>query len=300
MNLPIYSVALRALGSDECELTLKTGLTTPAGIGIHMKDSLLHLYNVDDDSRSSFIDLMLPGQELEGETNITISRQKTTILDEDGFAQFVGDVFRGTEAVVGVRGKIKAGIGKLPPSNLNIDKRITLKGFDSLQGLGFEDLRAGAVSEPNRVPLSGTVLIPVSGDVELMLGNVTLNILAGSTEEELAGQGLVIGEAKITDMVLAPGNNSLPFLGDIFVDAVLENPGTILRILVDTTVNGEVELATTGKMAEANGERITWLESTLNNEIIMSRIPIGELLTDLLGGIVDTGNLGDIVKDIFD
>src|SRR5688572_23968709 len=46
MSLPIYSVAIRALGPEECELTINTGLSTPAGIGINMRDSLLHLYNI--------------------------------------------------------------------------------------------------------------------------------------------------------------------------------------------------------------------------------------------------------------
>lgn len=104
--------------------------------------------------------------------------------------------------------------------NFEFDKKVIVIGFNLLQGFSFEDVCFGLLFELNRFFVFGSVNIFVSGDIELVLGNVIFEILVDLGEEGFVMEGLVIGEVKMIDMVLVFGNNLIFFFGDIFIDVV--------------------------------------------------------------------------------
>jgi hypothetical protein len=108
-------------------------------------------------------------------------------------------------------------------------------------------------------------------------GNVTLNVLVG---------GFRIGTARLYDVVIKPGNNTLPARVDADVKAAFANISGILESQSEFLKRGTVELTAVGNSTTYKGKRLEYYEASLNRLELRDELSILGVLTDTLGGFL--------------
>ena len=121
-------------------------------------------------------------------------------------------------------------------------------------------------------------------------GNVTLN---------LESAGLRIGTATIHDVLLKPGNNSVSLRGRLDVNTVKENLAEVMASQSSALRSGDLEISASGNSTVYNGVHIKYYEDVLNNLTLTTRVPIVQILTGTLQGMVDgDSNLSSTLRNI--
>jgi len=151
---------------------------------------------------------------------------------------------------------------------------------------GFDFTEAAVVFPPlqDGTNIKGTVILPNPSYVTFELGNVTLNMIVG---------GLIIGQGRIDNIVLKPGNNTVPIRATLAISKALQNLPTIIGSQVNALKNGNLEVSASGNSTIYNGQHIDYYEKVLNGLVVTGQVPIIQILLDsakeFLGS--DTGNL---------
>lgn len=121
-------------------------------------------------------------------------------------------------------------------------------------------------------------------------GNVTLN---------LESAGMRIGVATIQDVVLKPGNNSVSLRGRLDINTVKENLSEIMASQSSALRSGDLEISASGNSTVYNGVHIRYYEVVLNNITLTTRVPIVQVLTGTLQGMLDSkSNLSSTLRNI--
>jgi hypothetical protein len=122
-------------------------------------------------------------------------------------------------------------------------------------------------------------------------GNVTLNVMVG---------GFQIGTARLYDVVIKPGNNTLPARVDADVKAAFANISGILESQSEFLRRGTVELTAVGNSTSYQGKRLEYYEASLNRLELRDELSILSVITDTLGGFLsdNPGMLGDLTSSL--
>lgn len=109
--------------------------------------------------------------------------------------------------------------------------------------------------------------------------------------------GFDIGRARLYDVELKPGNNSVPARLDVDIQAALKNIVPILQSQTETLQRGNLALSASGNSTIYNGKHVEYLESVLNGLTLTAEVPIMKILTDSIGGLLsdNSGILQDIM-----
>lgn len=97
--------------------------------------------------------------------------------------------------------------------------------------------------------------------------------------------GRNIGSAKIQNVVLEPGNNTLPARGILDLKAILRQLPQIISSESGALKNGNIEISASGNSTVYNGEHLVYYEQSLNQLILSTQIPLLSLLKGSLQGI---------------
>ena len=111
--------------------------------------------------------------------------------------------------------------------------------------------------------------------------------------------GLRIGAATIHDVLLKPGNNSVSLRGRLDINAVKENLAEVMASQSSALRSGDLEISASGNSTVYNGVHIKYYEDVLNNLTLTTRVPIVQILTGTLQGMVDgDSNLSSTLRNI--
>jgi hypothetical protein len=115
--------------------------------------------------------------------------------------------------------------------------------------------------------------IQMTKELTFWQGNVTLNMIVG---------GVVIGQGRINNVLLAPGNNTVALSATVDLKTAIENLPTLLQAEAKSLVNGNVVVSASGNSTVFNGVHIPYYEQVLNNLVITGEVPLIQILIDSL------------------
>lgn len=290
-GLPIYSASLKAVSNNAVIIALTTALDVPAGITVKLDPLDLWLYNKDTPEFTPYTMVPLDGQSVSGHTEIIVTDKTVNVGNRSELHTWLTRTLYGKTTDISVKAHTTAHLGALH-FGINLDKTVTIKGLDTLAGFKLDSASVLLPAEEDGSNLTGNLTLPNWSDLTIGLGNLTFNVWAGE---------LLIGSASIFNVLLPPGNSTLPFRGEVFIPTLLDNLLEVVGSQGAAITQGTLELGISGNKTVVDGEHITYLEDVLNGVHILSRIPILQLLGDVLksigNGDLDIGGLSDILGD---
>lgn len=99
---------------------------------------------------------------------------------------------------------------------------------------------------------------------------------------------LNIGYGTLYNIVLYPGNNSLPFTGYLDIPTLIKNIIPIIGSESSALLDGNLELSASGNSTIYDGYHIPYYEDILNNLTLSSEVPILKLLEGTLGSLLNS------------
>ncbi|KAK6217785.1 hypothetical protein LQW54_003294 [Pestalotiopsis sp. IQ-011] len=129
--------------------------------------------------------------------------------------------------------------------------------------------------------MHGTLNIPNWGVLALHLGDVSFNLLAGD---------LRIGLITIYDLVMEPGNNTLPFYGELFLSEIVQNVGKFLDAEADSLNNGQIQIDAVGNQTVIDGLHIPYVERILNAKRLHLYTSVIDFASAFINGVSGGGN----------
>ncbi|KAJ4990251.1 hypothetical protein SVAN01_04342 [Stagonosporopsis vannaccii] len=269
--LPLIFVGLprkaqKEINASTLEVT-NMEVTNPTPESVHLKidntirsDSSYHprieafRAGLSLEGQDPFIYINIPEAKSEGETFITVD-QEVTFESSEGFSAYTKAVLASEEITIDLNGRTTIHIPNLPSTDVDYNKKITMKGLNHLSGLNISDIKilSGAreiLSDGSN--MIGTVHIPNPSVMTLDLGNVTMN---------LGVAGTAIGYSLLPNLVLRPGENNVPM--QAHVDQV-----AILGMVMSTYKNGVLPLEIVGNSSVRNGEHLMYYEEAIKANLI--------------------------------
>jgi len=271
-NLPIHSASLLAPTPTTIQYGLVASLKIPLGVTVDLKPLNLSLYTPDTGPKDPYITVSLPEYHLKGNTTVTIQNQTAQILDAGQLEAFLSSAVDAKSFFISAYGAATAylGILKFP---LKLNKEVPLTGLNNLTG--FDITNAAVVLPPlaDGTNLKGSVVLPNPSIVTFELGNVTLNMIIG---------GITVGQGRINNILLHPGNNTIPIAATVNIKTVLQNLPLILSSQVSALKSGNLEVTASGNSTIYNGLHIPYYEQVLNKLMVSAQVPIVQILIDSL------------------
>ncbi|KUI56279.1 hypothetical protein VP1G_03622 [Cytospora mali] len=289
--LPIHSGSLEAISNDKVAIALITELYGPSDIKVRMDPFEVHLYDKGNDVFYPFASLSVPAHTLKGRTQITIPKETVPIKNHTEFNKWLGKAIYHKKTNVSVKAETMIHLGAIK-SHINIDKTASLAGLDQLSGMRIDSINLVKAEENNGNSFQGTFILPNYSPLSIGLGNLTLNIWTGE---------VLIGNASVTDVYLKPGNNTIPFTGQIFLEEVMMNSVDIIPSQKPSLAKGYLELGISGNSTTVNGEHITYIEDVLNGIRIKAQLNEHEILSGLARSLIGpdkTVTLSDMLSEI--
>ncbi|KAJ5875744.1 uncharacterized protein N7473_013091 [Penicillium subrubescens] len=289
-NLPVYSAQILDPKTQQVSFTLDTSLNIPMGLRIRIDPLDLSLFNRDVQPMQPYLTVSLPSYSLKGNTNLTVTKNNTDILNEDQFIKTLTQAVYNKKFTMSAKGSTVGHLGALK-APLTLNKDIELDGLDKLSGFSINSARVVIPKEADGTNLVGEAILPNHSDFTFALGNVTLN---------LRSSDLIIGQATILNVLLKPGNNTVALRGRLEISTVLDNLSEILSAQKTALGDGEIELSASGNSTIYNGVHIKYYEQVLKNLTLVARVPILQVVGDTLDGLLNNtdSGLGKVLSNI--
>jgi hypothetical protein len=99
---------------------------------------------------------------------------------------------------------------------------------------------------------------------------------------------LTVGQGRLQNVLLVPGNNTLPIRATFDIKTAFQNLPALLAAESGALTNGNVLISASGNSTIYNGLHIPYYENILNNLVVTGEVPLVKLLVgslqNLLGG----------------
>ncbi|CAI6090577.1 unnamed protein product [Clonostachys chloroleuca] len=293
-DLPIYSATLKALTNDSVLIGLRTALDVPLGLTVGLDPVELWLYNADSEGFNPYTMVRLDEQKVKGHTEISVHDNTVGVSDRDELDKWLTGMLNNKEAEISVKGNTTAHLGALH-FGVNLKKTVKVKALNRLDGFGLVSARIKIPPAEDGSNLLGNMILPNWSDLTIGLGNLTFNVWAGQ---------LLIGQVSAFDVLLPPGNSTLPFRGQVFLETFLKNLPAVIGSQAASLGSGAIELGLNGNSTVVNGNHIGYLEKVLNAARFTSQVPLLQLLSDMMqsvaSGDTDLGGLLDLIGEGLD
>ncbi|GES56847.1 hypothetical protein ATEIFO6365_0001005300 [Aspergillus terreus] len=271
--IPIQSAEVLRPTPNTITFSLAATINVPLGLGVSVDKFNLSLFDRDVKPRKPYVTAELGPVYLKGKSHLTISNQTVEVLDEEELTKFLSKAVYSKNFTMSAYGKTTAHLGKLKVP-LTLDKDVELADAASIALPPKED---GS-------NLIGRATLPNHSLVTFALGNVTLNLKIGD---------VILGNGTIDNVLLRPGNNTVPLRGIHDIQKAIGNLGTILSAETDALSHGNLMLAASGHSTIYNGLHIPYFEKVLNNLTVTADVPILKVLFGTLSQLI-TSNPGAI------
>ncbi|KAM3069133.1 hypothetical protein ACMFMG_010658 [Clarireedia jacksonii] len=192
---------------------------------------------------------------------VSVEKQKVSILSLDQLSAYTTAVLSQEYVTTALVGKTKLHLGSLPDTTIHYNQTSTYKGLNGLAGFNVTGVKIDLTAKPGKPNLSGFAYIPNASNFSIVMGNVTMSLLAGAD---------TLGNATINDMTLVPGNNTLPMTGILDQSLVLKN----------TNTTGFLEMEIIGQSAVYNGEHLVYYERALASNHLRLAMNVNQILKD--------------------
>ncbi|KAL4944021.1 hypothetical protein BDV06DRAFT_120198 [Aspergillus oleicola] len=274
--LPVVYVGYPNIAQDDINdstLTVQSmEITDPAPNGFHLNqrqtigtDSIFHptIYAFDAAvsllGSAVFATVRVPQVKGNDGAKVHIDQQ-VDLSDADAFAGFATAVMMNEEFEMNVYGEPKLKQGGLPKIDITYNKTVTMKGLNKLDGFRIMSLSLETDRDDGNNAV-GTVYIPNPSALRLSMGNLTLDV---STQN-----GTSVGQSFLNNLVLEPGNNTVPMLSALDMDL-------LLPIIAQGTTT--IPLTIVGNSSVYNGEEIPYFTAALAANELTVNLNLAEVL----------------------
>ena len=271
------------MSDDSVKIGLNTALTVPGGLSVGLDALELWLYNSKTDGFKPWSMVPLESLTASGRTEINVKDQVVGVGDRDELHSWLSRMLYNEKAEISARGNTTAHIGALN-FDISLDKTVSIDALRKLEGFSLTNSQLLLPPRDNGINLMGNLTLPNWSILTIGLGNLTFNAWAGD---------ILIGNVAVYDVLLEPGNSTLPFEGELYLPVIFDNLVEIIGSQALAIGSASLELGISGNTTMVDGEHITYLENVLNEAHILSRVPIFQILTDALSSVRD----GDISLD---
>lgn len=290
-DLPILGGTFLAHSPDSAIVSLSTELDIPSGIKASIDPFTLYIFNRNTTPFTPFLGVALNKTYLDGRTQINITDEVVTVTDQTQMELWLTGVFNNAKTAVSVRGEANVHIGALH-DRVSIDKTATIDSLRRLEGFSFDTLELVLPADADGTNIKGNLTLPNWSPLTVGLGNVTLNVFSGT---------YLVGIANLYDVVIPPGNQTLNYRGQLFIDYALQNIPGIIASQASALQSGNIEITASGNASVVDGQHIGWVENVLNAQRLTAQVPIFELVGQVAGQILgNSSDIGDALSDLLD
>lgn len=121
--------------------------------------------------------------------------------------------------------------------------------------------------DPDGTNMEGTVYIPNPSVMTISMGNVTFNNFIHGTQT-------LIGNSTLTDLVLKPGNNTIPMKSIV-------NQTLVITELTSNFKNGMLPVDIVGLSSVYNGQHLPYFEKALASNTQTITLDVGSALAKI-------------------
>lgn len=277
-SLPIRGGGLQALTPGMLEMAVDTQLHTP--LAVHLDPLKLALYNRNTTPDSPFLTLQFPSLDINGRTDVNVTEQKMNITDQKELLAWFNEFFDKPQVRLGVKGEPKVHLGALKYTR-SLDTEIEIPSLNYLKGFAVTSQSFNLSGNKPEFNMKGMLNIPNSGVLTLGLGDLQFNVVSGD---------LKLGLINLPNLILKPGNNSVPFTGNFFFNELIPNLKEVLDDQKGPLGKGYFQFYATGNSTKIDGVTIPYIQGVLNSKRIPFTLPVITLLGDIVGGMLDSVN----------
>ncbi|KAK2826887.1 hypothetical protein FQN49_007355 [Arthroderma sp. PD_2] len=186
--------------------------------------------------------------------------QDVHIEDQDAFAGFSKAVMLSETLELLVVGQTELKLGGLQKTTVDYNKTVAMKGMNHLEGFNITNIKVNPTGKYN---MMGDVFIPNPSVLTLALGNLTLDL---SIDDH------PIGTSFLNDVIIKPGDNTIPMLAKADLAYVLEQSQGKYS-------NGIVPVAIIGNSSVAHGQELPYYTKALAANKLMVDLNIPAILS---------------------
>jgi hypothetical protein len=99
---------------------------------------------------------------------------------------------------------------------------------------------------------------------------------------------MILGNGTIYNVLLSPGNNTIPLRGILDIQAAIKNIGPIVTAETSALSEGNLMLSASGHSTIYHGLHIPYFEKVLNNLTVTANMPILKVLLGTISGLVSS------------
>ncbi|KAF1812396.1 hypothetical protein P152DRAFT_466711 [Eremomyces bilateralis CBS 781.70] len=212
-----------------------------------------------------FVYVTIP--EMISKSDVTaVVEQRVTIANQEQFARYNKLALASEKFNIGLQGRPKIHVGKLPVTTVDFNKIVESKGLNGLAGFKIESFEIKLPAEPDGSNMVGTVFIPNPSPLDFTMGDVTLDIFVA---------GKLIGNSTLANLHIAPGENRLP------LRSIVEQT-EVISLVTSTYQDGMLPVDIVGRSAvDKDGQHLTYFEEALKGNSMHTELNVGEALTKM-------------------
>ncbi|KAI9684924.1 MAG: hypothetical protein M1822_005573 [Bathelium mastoideum] len=176
---------------------------------------------------------------------------------------------------IGLRGTTKLHEMKFPTTTVQFNKIITLAGLNNFAGFNITNLKLFLQPQgPDGANLLGDALIPNPTVQAIEFGNVTFDVSV---------DGQSIGQSRINDLMLTPGNHTYPLRSTA-------NQTTVLNLISSKYKDGVLPLTIVGNSVVYNGQHLPYYETPFKSNVQHINLNLAPALAAIGLNISDIGS----------
>ncbi|KAJ0419468.1 hypothetical protein BJY00DRAFT_314070 [Aspergillus carlsbadensis] len=274
-TLLLVNATLMQPHPDSVILTLEAALDLPINLPVRIEPLVLEVYNKWSDGNNTIFTSLIDGTTVDGNTTLGVQNQFTT-LDVPLWTDYVHRVVTEPNAPLPVRGSTNAYLGILK-SHVTVDKDIHQHTLNSFAGFSIDDPKLLLSPREDGVNLIANATLPNPSVMTLEIGTTLLDLKSGE---------YLLGNATINDLILSPGNHSVPVEGIIDLDYLISNLGDILGTQGDALNRGFLRLEAVGRNVTFGGVEIPYYAEAMRKLTLTADVSLGSLITNSIDGII--------------
>ncbi|KAL3450043.1 hypothetical protein BJX65DRAFT_316235 [Aspergillus insuetus] len=260
---------------DSVMLTLEAALDLPIELPVRIEPLVLEVYNKWTDGNNTIFSSRIDGTTIDGNTTLGV-QNKFTPLNVPLWTDYVYQVVTEPNAPLPVRGSTNAYLGILK-SHVTVDKDIHQHTLNSFAGFSIDDPKLLLSPREDGVNLIANATLPNPSVMTLQIGTTLLDLKSGE---------YLLGNATIDDLMLYPGNHSVPVEGIIDLNYLIDNLGDILKTQGDALNRGFLRLDAVGRNVTFDGVEIPYYAEAMRKLTLTADVSLGSLITNSIDGVI--------------
>lgn len=215
---------------------------------------------------AAFATVRVPGVKSKDGAVVEVG-QLVELSDKDAFGDYAKAVMLNEEVSLNIYGKPGLKEGSLPKTTVTYDKTVTMKGLNKLKGFDVTDFHILLKPENGR-NMNGTVYIPNPSVMTITMGNLTL---------DLSVAGKPMGQSYLDNLVLHPGNNTIPMTSTVNQSAIIG----MLTAKNNPYKDGLVPFDITGNSSFYNGKELPYFTRALSANNLTVHLNVTRALAEI-------------------